>query len=557
MRSGTLALGLAAGLLAADARAAPDQIRLGWQGPTDTTMTVTWRSAEPAGAVEYGPDPSRGARAAARSAPFAGGFLHRAGLSGLAPGTRYHYRCGTEGAWSADLTFATGPARGSMTPFTFAVHGDSRSDDAARARVRAAVQARQPAFSIMTGDYVFDGEVQAEWDRWFATMEPLASRSPLMPAIGNHEVRSPLYFEQFPLPARPPGAPADADPAYYSFDYGQVHFVALSTEPMGEPGGPQQTWLRQDLARAAADPAIRWVVAFGHRPPYGSSGHRSDEKVQALWVPAFESLGVDVSFWGHNHIYERTRPLFQGRVAEVGGATYVVTGGGGAPLNPAVGAEFTAHTRSVHHFVEVSVEGATLRLQARDVSGEVFDSVVLAKPSPKPRFVLDGRLDAGARRMARGSGVLGGLWADFDGRHLYVAARGAGGRDCYVLVATERPGKNRVAAPGKKRGKVWGHAQALVLDGGSRWSGWQDRAGQGDPAWTRAANPGGEVMEGTVDLVARYGGLPARVYLAALAYPVSEGAALEAMLPAADGDREVEWGEWVVVEIAGGAAGAR
>ena len=74
-------------LAAGPAFAAPAQVHLGWQGPTDTTMTVTWRSAAATGAVEYGKDGSYGQVQAAVSVAYQDSYLHEAQLTGLAPGT--------------------------------------------------------------------------------------------------------------------------------------------------------------------------------------------------------------------------------------------------------------------------------------------------------------------------------------------------------------------------------------------------------------------------------------------------------------------------------------
>jgi len=378
----TLLLLLLTTLAAGPAFALPAQVHLGWQGPTDTTMTVTWSSTAATGSVEYGQDGSYGQAQAAVSVAYQGSYLHEAQVTGLAPGTTYHYRCGAQGDWSADRTFTTGPARGAGASFRFAAYGDSRSDDVARARVRAAVERSQPAFSLHSGDIVDSGGTQSYWDQWFQTMEPLISVTPFVSAVGNHDVGGGLFFKQFALPRHAPSAAGYDDEAYFSFDYGNTHVVVLYTEPAGSAGDAQDVWLEADLARAASDPAIRWTVVAFHRPPYSSGRHGSDSGLRERWGPIFERYGVDVVFNGHDHHYERSHPMVAGQRAGQGGVTYVVTGGAGAPVYAVGASAFTAFARATHHFVEVDVTPNTFTLEARDPDGNVFDALTLTHPSP-------------------------------------------------------------------------------------------------------------------------------------------------------------------------------
>lgn len=373
-------------LLAAGPAAAPTQVRLGWRGPADSTITVRWRSADPTGAVELGTGTSYGRRLDSASEPRAEGFEHVAEITGLSPGTAYHYRCGGPGGFSEDATFVTAPRPG--TPFRFAAWGDNRSHLEARARVRDAILARQPAFSIAVGDYTDDGGDPAAWDRWLEDLSPLLRLSPLAPALGNHEGDGALFFRLFATPERPPveGIPGSA---CYSFDYGSVHFAALSTE--AGFGEAQRAWLEADLARARAQAGTKWIVAYGHRPPYSSGRHGSDLRVRALFEPVFERYRVAVAFWGHDHDYERTRPMR--------GTVHVVTGGGGVWLGQVGQSDFTAFSRSTYQFVEVAVTDEALEIAAHGVPGGVFDRVTVPPPPAPPSG------DAGAGRLFLGAGL--------------------------------------------------------------------------------------------------------------------------------------------------------
>ena len=468
---------LLAALAGSTATGAPAQIHLSWSGDTATTMTVVWRSTDKTGQVDYGASASYGSTVSASSKAYQGSYLHQAQITKLTPGTSYHYRCGVSGSWSADHTFSTAPAAGASAAYRYVAFGDSRSDDAARKQVRAAIQQRAPAFTIHTGDFVSDGTNQGQWDTWFTTMQPLLAGSPLLGALGNHEELSPKYYDQFAFPSH--GASGVEGEAYYSFDYVSTHFVALSTEHAPKVGDPQYVWLKKDLAAAAADPTIKWVVAFAHRPPYSSGSHGNNTNVQQAWLHLFESFGVDVTFWGHDHTYERHKPLFQGKPTASGGVLYIVTGGAGAPLYTLGGSSLSAFYKKIHHFMELNVSGDQMKIDARLLDGTVMDSVTLTKKGPKSTWITDGAPDPTAKVLgSKPGGELHNLRAGFDGRYLYVATQGKPATlDHFIFLALSKPTAATQTAPWAKAGKVWSSDSVLAMESSSGWSNWQ-RTGQ-------------------------------------------------------------------------------
>jgi hypothetical protein len=106
------------------------------------------------------------------------------------------------------------------------------------------------------------------------------------------------------------GVPSGTE-AYYSFDYGGIHFVCLdSYDSPRTPAGAMLTWLRNDLSAASAE----WLIAFFHHPPYTKGSHDSDAEsdlgeIRANALPILESFGVDLVLTGHSHSYERSMYL--------------------------------------------------------------------------------------------------------------------------------------------------------------------------------------------------------------------------------------------------------
>ena len=151
------------------------------------------------------------------------------------------------------------------------------------------------------------------------------------PAVGNHEYyASPEargYFAYFGDRA------GTAGEGWYSFELGEWHVVALNSNcqmlPCG-PGSPQWEWLAADLA--SSDAAC--TLAYMHHPRFSSGPHGDDPSVTPLWR-LLHAEGAELVLAGHDHIYERFRPLGpSGGVDEEYGLRQFTVGTGGAQLYP-------------------------------------------------------------------------------------------------------------------------------------------------------------------------------------------------------------------------------
>ena len=137
---------------------------------------------------------------------------------------------------------------------------------------------------------------------------------------------------------------------HYSFNYKNVHFVAIDSET-GYPNAPlensyflpcggfqeQLNWLEQDLINANDHLDEQpWIFVYGHRPIY--QGNNTDINLQTAMEKLFYKYNVDIYFTGHVHSYERTWPTYQGKVLSTDPKTayinplstiYLVLGGAG------------------------------------------------------------------------------------------------------------------------------------------------------------------------------------------------------------------------------------
>jgi 3',5'-cyclic AMP phosphodiesterase CpdA len=197
-------------------------------------------------------------------------------------------------------------------------------NDAERARVVAAIAAERPDLLLFTGDCVFNGGSDAQWEAFDVLTQPLRdAHIPVATAYGNHEYwlgtnADAHVFPRFPLNGRS---------HWFSLAVGPLRVVVLDSnaEELGEAAfSSELAWYDAALARFDADPSVRGVLVTFHHPPYTNSTVTGDEPVvQARLVPPFARARKTLAMLnGHVHSYERYVRATK---------TYVVSGGGGGP----------------------------------------------------------------------------------------------------------------------------------------------------------------------------------------------------------------------------------
>jgi predicted phosphodiesterase len=356
----------------AEAIAAPVLVRGPYlQRPDDRTIEVIWKTDVPStGAVTYGAV----GLAIWDTAESAQSVLHRVALIDLQAGRRYEYRVlGNGVALSPPLTFRA-PRSADDDEMSFAVIGDT-SGGSIPAEIAGRIAADAPDLVLHVGDVVYpDGRAQNYDPELLGPMAPLLATAPVMPILGDHDIRSAdgaPFFSVFDLPANG----ITTSPRYYSFRQGDAEFFCLDVESSeyGEDSD-QYRWLERGLAGSVA----RWKFVTVFEPPFSSENSNIVERLTLS--PLFERYGVDIVFSGHEHLYERSKPI---RMFGDSGTpvTYVVEGGGGASLSPYDAEDFSAFVSAVHGYVIVRIGDDTLRLEARDHGGTLIDSMTIRKAS--------------------------------------------------------------------------------------------------------------------------------------------------------------------------------
>lgn len=248
---------------------------------------------------------------------------HEITIAGLSPKQKYFYSITGSTGGASDKYFVTAPAPGSAPSTRIWVVSDfgqsnTSSDNARRLTTIAEWQAfnyndPHADFMLSLGDQSeSDTEAQLQ-DNYFNQLQGVLKTTPLYTIAGNHEDTDGevTYKATFSVPTQgEAGGYPSGTKDYYSFNYGNIHVVALTVENSVSISGDQKTWLQNDLANNKSD----WLIAFMHRPMHSAGYHPTDGSSTSLaqkanWLPLLEAAGVDLILAGHNHVYERSYML--------------------------------------------------------------------------------------------------------------------------------------------------------------------------------------------------------------------------------------------------------
>ncbi|XP_063384993.1 acid phosphatase type 7 isoform X3 [Cydia fagiglandana] len=285
-------------------------------------------------------------------------YIHRVTLRGLDYDTTYVYNVGSEFGMSERFSFHVPPA-GNDIKVRAAIYGDMGNRNA-HSLSYLQEEAERGGFDLIlhVGDFAYDmhDDDARVGDQFMRQIQPIASLVPYMTCPGNHEAA--YNFSNYRARFSMPGG---TESMFYSFDLGPVHFVSISTEYyyFFEWGArmlfEQFAWLQEDLTNAnlPKNRAERpWIVLMGHRPMYCSNSDDIDCSLEYTrrgipfiglsLEPLLQQHGVDVVVWAHEHSYERSWPLYDGKVyngsldhpyTNPGAPVHVVTGSAGCQEN--------------------------------------------------------------------------------------------------------------------------------------------------------------------------------------------------------------------------------
>jgi len=244
---------------------------------------------------------------------------HEVVITGLSANTKYFYSVGSvsgsiEAGNDASHYFTTAPNVGSSRKIRIWAIGDAGTGKPEQENVRDAYYNLDDAETdvvLALGDNAYSDGTDTDYtNNFFNVYNGLLKQAPVWATRGNHDRDPSIYEAAFTHPTQAEaGGISSGSELYYSFDYGNIHFVCLDSFTSSNLNGTAMyTWLENDLASTLQ----KWIIAFWHHPPYSrSSAHDSDrESGQRISReranPILESYGVDLQLGGHNHFYSRT-----------------------------------------------------------------------------------------------------------------------------------------------------------------------------------------------------------------------------------------------------------
>jgi 3',5'-cyclic AMP phosphodiesterase CpdA len=209
---------------------------------------------------------------------------------------------------------------------------------------------------VLLGDNIYpDGDPARVREAVLDPLAPILTRGVVLVAVlGNHDVDRGQPDEV----ARRLGMPA----RWYERRFGPVQLIALDSTRAGDR--QQRAWLDRTLAES--DAAFR-VVAL-HHPPYSAGWHGSSRDVRRAFGPAIVRHGVDLVLAGHEHDYQRSKPIR--------GTVYMVSGAA-THLRATGRRRFTAVAHARHHFLDLWVTEGRVILRPIGHDRQPFDQVVL------------------------------------------------------------------------------------------------------------------------------------------------------------------------------------
>ena len=312
-------------------------------------------------------------------------YRYHVELSGLTQGTEYRYTIG-ENAFSGSFRV---PHESDVTRFLYL--GDVQFQESMEEyeewgqMVRRAYREHPELdFAVIGGDLVNSPGELSQWEAFLEACDVFA-KLPVVTVAGNHEgVHSNYTYQK--LFALPDDAEEDqSGEEFYSLDFGNVRMLMMDSsflteerrQSMGKDAWAKEeqrveAWIRSRTGSCEKP----WLAAVIHHPVYGM--HDEDTvspQIRRLWAPLLETGGVRIVFSGHQHLYQRTRPIH--------GVVYLMGNSGQWESRFFHGNNLPEYTQQIYdrgaNYQIVEAGARRLKMTSYNKKGLVIDETVLGR----------------------------------------------------------------------------------------------------------------------------------------------------------------------------------
>ena len=259
------------------------------------------------------------------------------------------------------------------------------------------MKGKSPEKVLGLGDYSYSNTATC----WLDVIKDIKSITSI--AIGNHEDDDGEGYSQYK------SAFGFSNP-YYSFNYQNVHILAMDTDRTSfSSGSAQYNFVINDLQSASQNPNINWIIVYLHKPFFtspnscDSSGCTNSGSVATnlrnTYEAKFDQFGVDLVLQGHVHNYQRTFPLKYNSgspsnptktssntndYTDPVGAIYAIVGTGGVNFHPLSGKSSFVAKQQDDDFgqLDIKITNNGAKLEGRfypNGGGSVQDSFSITK----------------------------------------------------------------------------------------------------------------------------------------------------------------------------------
>jgi hypothetical protein len=310
-------------------------------------------------------------------------------LNNLAPNTTYYFVAGDGDdatTYSQERKVRTAPLGGG---YTFVSGGDMGANPAVEEMSKLAAN-NELLFAAIGGDIPYENGMVTcypRWDWWFnmwanIMVTPSGYTVPIVTAIGNHEAGAFEQAEvmvgsyrQFFVHEELNGKSPLELKTYHSHVIGNFMLMALDSWVLEPPHGDQLAWITQQFENLPAQ--VKFTSAIYHAPMYPSARSYDSEpsaSCRAVWEPVFSKYGMTIGLENHDHAFKRTKPIFEGQVANstTKGVTYVGDGSWGVTSRPPTFQWYHEEVKQATFVLLVDVRDDDVRVRGLSADNTVF-----------------------------------------------------------------------------------------------------------------------------------------------------------------------------------------